>query len=943
MDATGEAQIRERIDNATWGDLRGREIQEAVDCAFLEVVRWRRNLFKLPTGKAGEDFIEELTRMLDRFASGTVFEPFALTLASIMFPLLLQKPSINSKTRDHVRYLEKRLVLWKSGKLRDLIEEGRAIQKRFSRKKKANHMKQEQRFITLMEQGKVSAALRCIGSQQTGLLDVSPEVLQDLKSKHPEPREANAEALINGPLPRKTAEEVIYEDLDAEAIFKAAKKMNGAAGPSGADADMWKRILCSRQFKRKPADLCKVLACIARKLNTTVVNPAYLRAFVAGRLVPLDKKPGVRPIGIGDVLRRIISSATVSLLKPELVASTAPLQTCAGINGGIEASIHAMRSIYEDPATEGILLVDASNAFNALNCAAALHNVQYSCPELSMFVQNLYGCDAELFVANSDETIMSREGTTQGGPESMAFYAASTTLLSENHDLETLKKVFYADDGAGAGTLDDLMEWWKELQVKGPILGYFPNAKKTWLIVKPEHASRASHLFPDINVTSEGHPYLGSFIGNRASTVKFVEDKINEWKKDVDALVQIATSEPQLAYNAYVYGTSRRWQFVCRTTPHISGSMQELETEIRQKLLPAILGGNEVTDHMRIIYSLPARSGGLGIQNPEKDANFEYNNSLMMTKQLTDAIYRQDNCLLIDEEEQSRLRSEVTKRKTERCSNLKKYLSENIPARNFKMLELASEKGASIWLTTLPLKEYGFRLNKQQFVDAICLRYNLRLFDVPKKCACGEDYSVNHCLTCRNGGFVIMRHNAVRNTAHELLKEVCKDVRLEPALLPVTGEELPAGTNCRDGARADVSALGLWTPLNRAFLDIRVFNPLAQSNWQMDIKDMYRHHEEQKKREYNARIMQIEKGTFMPVVFSCTGGAAPEAEAFIKRVALKLSGKKMEKYSETVSYLRRRFSFDILRTCVISFRGERVVKDPTHEIADLDLELCQME
>ena len=158
-------------------------------------------------------------------------------------------------------------------------------------------------------------------------------------------------------------------------------------------------------------------------------------------------------------------------------------------------------------------------------------------------------------------------------------------------------------------------------------------------------------------------------------------------------------------------------------------------------------------------------------------------------------------------------------------------------------------------------------------------------------------------------------------------------------------EELPAGTNCRDGARADVSALGLWTPLNRAFLDIRVFNPLAQSNWHMDIKDMYRHHEEQKKREYNARILQIEKGTFVPVVFSCTGGAAPEAVAFIKRLALKLSGKKMEKYSATVSYLRRRFCFDILRTCVISFRGERGSGRGIEEvqIGDLDLKLCQME
>ena len=74
-------------------------------------------------------------------------------------------------------------------------------------------------------------------------------------------------------------------------------------------------------------------------------------------------------------------------------------------------------------------------------------------------------------------------------------------------------------------------------------------------------------------------------------------------------------------------------------------------------------------------------------------------------------------------------------------------------------------------------------------------------------------------------------------------------------------------------------------------------------------------------------------------------GATPEAEAFIKCVALKLSEKRMERYSEIVSYLRRRFSFDILRTCVISFREEggngRCVEEV--KIADLDLELCQME
>ena len=153
-------------------------------------------------------------------------------------------------------------------------------------------------------------------------------------------------------------EEVVFDNIDAEVIFRSAKAMNGAAGPSGADSELWQRLLCSKQFRKKPAELCATLTDLSRKLNTAAIHPSYLRAFIAGRLIPLDKKPGVRPIGIGEVPRRIISSATVSMLKPEIVNSTAPLQTCAGLKGGAEASIHAMRQAYEDPETEVILIVD---------------------------------------------------------------------------------------------------------------------------------------------------------------------------------------------------------------------------------------------------------------------------------------------------------------------------------------------------------------------------------------------------------------------------------------------------------------------------------------------------------------------------------------------------------------------------------------------------------
>ena len=83
------------------------------------------------------------------------------------------------------------------------------------------------------------------------------------------------------------------------------------------------------------------------------------------------------------MLLRIISTATVSLLKQELVVSTAPLQTCAGLQGEIEASIHGLRQMYEDEATEGILLIDAKNAFNALNRKAALYNIEQTALDLS--------------------------------------------------------------------------------------------------------------------------------------------------------------------------------------------------------------------------------------------------------------------------------------------------------------------------------------------------------------------------------------------------------------------------------------------------------------------------------------------------------------------------------------------------------------------------------
>ena len=109
-------------------------------------------------------------------------------------------------------------------------------------------------------------------------------------------------------------------------------------------------------------------------------------------------------------------------------------------------------------------------------------------------------------------------------------------------------------------------------------------------------------------------------------------------------------------------------------------------------------------------------------------------------------------------------------------------------------------------------------------------------------------------------------------------------------------------------------------PLAKAFIDVRVFNPQAKANWEKSIPQMYKSHEEEKKQGYLPRVLQVEKGTFTPAVFSTSGGMGKEADRLLRWMAERMSIKRGENYSSVVSFLRRRFHFDLLKTCVIAMR-----------------------
>ena len=129
------------------------------------------------------------------------------------------------------------------------------------------------------------------------------------------------------------------------------------------------------------------------------------------------------------------------------------------------------------------------------------------------------------------------------------------------------------------------------------------------------------------------------------------------------------------------------------------------------------------------------------------------------------------------------------------------------------------------------------------------------------------------------------------------------------------------------------------TSFERAFFDVRVFNPFAQSNSHSSIQSTYRHHENRKKRHYEKRIREVEHSSFTLLVFSTTGSLGPAAGSFYKRWASMLADKWKQPYSTTMGWLRCRLSFSLLRSSIRCLRGARssAHKFESHLAAAVDL------
>ena len=219
--------------------------------------------------------------------------------------------------------------------------------------------------------------------------------------------------------------------------------------------------------------------------------------------------------------------------------------------------------------------------------------------------------------------------------------------------------------------------------------------------------------------------------------------------------------------------------------------------------------------------------------------------STLITAPNVDSITTQSMFMVAGENPTVELKRQHQALKTALVNSRMESIYSTLPSDLLRLVNHSRDKGASSWLTAVPLVDQGLVLNKQEFRDSLRLRYNMPLSDLPSKCVCGEKYTVCHALSCKKGGFVAQRHDGVRNLLTSLIGKVCTNVEVEPQLQPLDNERFNLRTAVTSPeARLDFKAGGFWSRGVTAFYDVRVTHVNSKCNQGKETSTIFKEQEE---------------------------------------------------------------------------------------------------
>ena len=139
------------------------------------------------------------------------------------------------------------------------------------------------------------------------------------------------------------------------------------------------------------------------------------------KLVLLPKADGgIRPIAVGELIRRIAGKVLVKRYQPAISRTLAPTQLGVAAPRGVETVIHnVQRWILGQKKGEILAQIDLKNAYGCVDRQVFLAAIEEKVPSLLPYAMACYG--AASTVCNSQLQASTQQGVHQGDPLSPLF------------------------------------------------------------------------------------------------------------------------------------------------------------------------------------------------------------------------------------------------------------------------------------------------------------------------------------------------------------------------------------------------------------------------------------------------------------------------------------------------------------------------------------------